>query len=82
MAPKSKKFERKTGESEKFVISREVYNEIEGLNLRRWYTTDGGNSWLPGKQGLWVTKIEEQIFLLNALKELVGETIDLVEAKA
>lgn len=55
-------------DTEQLQISVSEYKGRSYLNMRIFYTTDGGSSWLPTKKG--VTFAPDQ---LDLLEEAIGE---------
>ena len=55
-------------DTEQLQISVSEYKGRSYLNMRIFYTTDGGSSWLPTKKG--VTFAPDQ---LDMLEEAIGE---------
>lgn len=65
-------------ETEQLQISISEYKGKSYLNMRIFYTTDGGSSWLPTKKG--VTFTPDQLDLLeeaiqDARKEFMAEEV-------
>ena len=57
-------------ETEQLQISLKSYKGREYLDLRIFYTTDGGSSWLPTKKGVTISPDN-----LETLKEAVDEAM-------
>lgn len=62
-------------ETERIQIAVSEYKGKKYLDLRTFYTTDGGNNWLPTKKGITVSPDNIEL-LKDAIEKAMGEFAD------
>ena len=63
------------GATERVEIAINEYKGKKYLDLRTYYTTDDGDSWLPTKKGITITPDNLEL-LKDAIEQAMGEFAD------
>ena len=62
-------------DTERLEISINEFKGKKYLDLRTFYTTDGGDSWLPTKKGVTISPDNLEL-LKDAIEQAMGEFAD------